>query len=69
MIEIIKGEFALHGEVFSKMEQLSSSIEAIAEFLINSIRSSDKIVLFGNGGSAADAQHITAELVGRYKIF
>jgi len=67
MIEIIKGEFALHGEVFLKMEQLSSSIESIAELAINSIRSGGKIILFGNGGSAADAQHIAAELVGRYK--
>ena len=27
----------------------------------------DKILIFGNGGSAADAQHIAAEIVGRYK--
>jgi len=69
MIEIIKGEFAHHGEVFSKMQQLSSEIESIAELAINSIKSGGKIILFGNGGSAADAQHIAAELVGRYKTF
>jgi len=67
MIEIIKGEFTLHGEVFSKMERLSSSIESIVELAINSIKSGGKIILFGNGGSAADAQHLAAELVGRYK--
>ncbi len=35
--------------------------------LENSIRRNGKILLFGNGGSAADAQHIAAELVVRYK--
>ena len=67
MIEIIKSELDLHGEVFSKMETLFSSIECIAKLAIDSIKSNGKIVIFGNGGSAADAQHIAAELVGRYK--
>ena len=34
---------------------------------INCLNNGGKIILFGNGGSAADAQHIAAELVGRYK--
>jgi len=68
MIEIIKRELKLHNEVSLKMEVLSSSIELIAKLAINSIKSGGKIILFGNGGSAADAQHIAAELVGRYKV-
>jgi len=68
MIEIIKSELNLHGEVLSKMETLSNSIESIAKLAIDSIKSNGKIVIFGNGGSAADAQHIAAELVGRYKL-
>ena len=67
MIEIIKSELNLHIEVFSKMEKLSGSIELIAKLAIDSLKSNGKIILFGNGGSAADAQHIAAELVGRYK--
>ena len=67
MIEIIKSELNLHNEVSSKMEKLSSSIESIAKLAIETIKSNGKIILFGNGGSAADAQHIAAELVGRYK--
>jgi len=67
MIEIIKSELNLHNEVFSKMEKLSGSIELIAKLAIDSLKSNGKIILFGNGGSAADAQHIAAELVGRYK--
>jgi len=67
MIEIIKNEIKLHNQISSAMEQLSSSIESIAKLAIDSINSNGKIILFGNGGSAADAQHIAAELVGRYK--
>ena len=36
--------------------------------IYNSLIDGNKIYLFGNGGSAADAQHIAAELIGRYKI-
>jgi len=67
MIEIIKNELKLHNEVSLKMSELSSSIELIAKLAIKTIESGRKIILFGNGGSAADAQHIAAELVGRYK--
>ena len=44
-------------------DMIKDSIKAI-EF---SLRNDGKILLFGNGGSAADAQHIAAELIGRYK--
>jgi len=67
MLEIIKNEIKLHNQLSSKMEGLSSSIELIAKLAIDTIESNGKIILFGNGGSAADAQHIAAELVGRYK--
>jgi len=49
------------------MHGLSDDIAKIASICIDSIRSSGKVLIFGNGGSAADAQHIAAELVGRYK--
>jgi D-sedoheptulose 7-phosphate isomerase len=39
----------------------------IAGIIIAALRSGNKVLLVGNGGSAADAQHIAAELVGRYK--
>ncbi|HVH86524.1 MAG TPA: D-sedoheptulose 7-phosphate isomerase [Terriglobales bacterium] len=39
-----------------------------ADALVSSIRAGGKLLIMGNGGSAADAQHIAAELVGRYKI-
>jgi len=40
----------------------------VAEKIIEAIKSGSKVLLFGNGGSAADAQHIAAELVGRYYL-
>ena len=36
--------------------------------IINALTKNKKIIIFGNGGSAADAQHIAAEFLGRYKI-
>ena len=47
----------------SLSEKISNSIEAI----INCLKNGNKIVLFGNGGSAADAQHIAAEFVGKFQ--
>lgn len=42
-------------------------LEKIAEVLVQTIRSGRKILLCGNGGSAADSQHIAAEFIGRFK--
>jgi len=39
---------------------------SIADELIRSFRTGNKVLLFGNGGSAADAQHIASELTGRF---
>jgi len=41
-------------------------IAQVAQVLIEALRNGKKILFFGNGGSAADAQHLAAELVGRY---
>jgi D-sedoheptulose 7-phosphate isomerase len=45
---------------------LISRIGKVAELLISVFKSGSKAILFGNGGSAADAQHIAAEFVGRF---
>ena len=68
MQSIIKYEFNEHLTTSKKtMESVSESIEVAALLCIDSLKQGNKILLFGNGGSAADAQHIAAELVGRYK--
>jgi len=43
-------------------------IERMVEFIITAYKTGGKVVLFGNGGSAADAQHIACELVGRLGV-
>ncbi len=48
------------------MKKLVPQIEQAARWMIESIKNGNKILLFGNGGSAADAQHLAAELIGRY---
>jgi len=68
MKSIILDEFSKHIEVCSKtMEAISGLIEITAKICINSLKNGNKILLIGNGGSAADAQHIAAEIIGRYK--
>jgi D-sedoheptulose 7-phosphate isomerase len=46
---------------------LLAAARKIAGVIVAALRSGNKVLLVGNGGSAADAQHIAAELVGRYK--
>ena len=56
-----------HIETIHKLKDVSPKIEQIASQISSILNSGGKIVLFGNGGSAADAQHIAAEFVVRYK--
>lgn len=46
----------------------SQEIEYIANFIIAAYQAGGKVVLLGNGGSAADAQHIAGELVGKFML-
>jgi D-sedoheptulose 7-phosphate isomerase len=41
-------------------------VAKVSEILVDALKRGNKVFLFGNGGSAADAQHIAAELVGRF---
>ena len=49
------------------LESESENIEKAARLIIGSLRKGGKLIVFGNGGSAADSQHMVAELVGRFK--
>ena len=46
----------------------TDAVIACAQVIVESLRAGGKVLLFGNGGSAADAQHISAELVGRFTV-
>ncbi len=68
MKSVIELEFSNHLEVTKKsLKNISNDIENAAQICIDSLKKGNKIILFGNGGSASDAQHIAAEIVGRYK--
>ncbi len=47
-------------------EAIADGVESVVEAIVTSIRDGGKVLLCGNGGSAADAQHLAAELVGRF---
>ncbi|MDP8213981.1 MAG: D-sedoheptulose 7-phosphate isomerase [Candidatus Euphemobacter frigidus] len=50
-----------------KLKELTPRIARAAHALIDCLKGGGKILICGNGGSAADSQHIAAELVGRFK--
>ncbi len=54
---LVKRFFEAHGERVSE----------VADALVRTLQNGNKILLFGNGGSAADAQHLASELVGRFQ--
>lgn len=69
MIEYIKREVAASAETKQKIlndESFLRKIAEVGEACLEVYRNDRKTMLAGNGGSAADAQHIAAELVGRY---
>ncbi len=49
------------------LEQCVTNIEAAAEAIVSAVNSRNKVLFFGNGGSASDSQHMAAEFVGRYE--
>lgn len=69
MQEYIQSQLRGHREVMAAIERdLVPAIEQVASLLVTSFRSGNKLLVMGNGGSAADAQHFVAEMVGRFKM-
>ncbi len=60
-------ELEEHRNLFESIETLVPLLESAAAMIVESIGNGGRLVVFGNGGSAADAQHIVAELVGRFE--
>jgi len=53
-------------ELLLRDAEVVSLIARVSEILVQALQKGNKLILFGNGGSAADAQHIAAEFVGRF---
>lgn len=67
--QFFQAEFDEHAEAFAATRD--AVIEPFSRFVdvcLEACRNGKKIVLFGNGGSAADAQHIATELIVRYEV-
>jgi len=65
---MIESEFQAHRKTIEAVtDTLIPTVEKASQIAIETLKSGNKILLCGNGGSAADAQHIAAELTGRYK--
>ena len=67
MKTFIESEFNAHLQSAQKIFSLTEQIQKAASLLTQSLAQGRKILICGNGGSAADAQHFAAELTGRYK--
>ena len=61
---ILKETAALHEALVG----LSENIEQVARLIVNALAAGRCVYVMGNGGSAADAQHLAGELVGRFEM-
>ena len=66
-VEYLTGEHAAHMAMYNALIPLFPLISDVGIAMQNAIKKGGKILLMGNGGSAADSQHIAAEIVGRFK--
>lgn len=58
-----------HREVIDALERdLTPKLIRVASLLTDALRSGNKLLVMGNGGSAADAQHLAGEIVGRFRL-
>ena len=64
---IMEKIFLQSSNLIKESTTLIPEIEKVLQIIINCIKHGNKIIVFGNGGSAADAQHIAAEFVGKFQ--
>jgi len=66
--EVIAREFEAHLKTIQAViGSMEADLETASNLAVEVLKRGNKVLLCGNGGSAADAQHIAAELTGRYK--
>ena len=68
MNDIIEKYITESSEIIKNSLSLTNDIEKVINEIVTAIKKGNKLILFGNGGSAADAQHIAAEFVGRFML-
>lgn len=63
-----KAELTDHQELFGRLDRCETAIDEAMGSIVSSFKSGGKLLIAGNGGSAADAQHIAGEFIGRFKF-
>ena len=63
---LFKSGLEEHFELFSRLEGLTAVVNEAAALIATTLSSGQKVMLCGNGGSAADSQHLAAEFTGRF---
>ena len=64
--EFLKQQLEEHRELFSRLESLLPAVEAAVTLIKDALDSGRKVMFCGNGGSAADSQHLASEFTGRF---
>ena len=67
MHELVRGYFEESIEAAEKSVALSAVVAEAGGLIVNALKAGRRILVCGNGGSAADAQHFAAELIGRFE--
>ncbi|MEZ0361837.1 MAG: D-sedoheptulose 7-phosphate isomerase [Hydrogenobacter sp.] len=68
MLDLVINSFRESADVkIAFVEMYAQRIIEVGQLIAQALRDGNKLLLFGNGGSAADAQHIAGEIVGRFK--
>ncbi|MCS7262309.1 MAG: D-sedoheptulose 7-phosphate isomerase [Aquificaceae bacterium] len=68
MLDLVRSAFRESAQTkLAFVELYAESVLQVGQIIVQALKDGNKVLLFGNGGSAADAQHIAGELVGRFK--
>jgi D-sedoheptulose 7-phosphate isomerase len=62
----VRAAFAEAAQVHASLAGLADAVAVAAEAMVATLKGGGRILVFGNGGSAAEAQHFAAELMGRF---
>jgi D-sedoheptulose 7-phosphate isomerase len=65
--DYLMSELRAHNDMYAMLHTIFPQVVEVANELRATITRGGKILIMGNGGSAADSQHIAAEIIGRYK--
>ena len=66
-VNFLNSHLEEHITLFTKLKGLQSDLLRSARTLVDALRIGNKVLICGNGGSAAEAQHFAAELIGRFE--